>query len=373
MLYHILQLIRRRRVLLSVLCGIFINCIPYIQERVWRNDVRVAIVCGIDSVRITGIKNKVFCENYRISLHDTFPIHMSAHNGLVNVNGVEYHGDVEIRTIGGKIWVINVCSIEEYLKGVVPCEIGKVTSNLIEVAKAQAVAARTYVYAHLNQHDELGFDLYTDIRDQVYAGVAVEHQVTSWAIEQTKREIVTFHGQPIDAKYSSTCGGITAHFNDAWAGTAPPYLTSVVCHYCTKSPYYTWSHTMSKKEFFIHLRQQLDRAGIILSQEERIQDFRFKRNSISERVNNVIIRTTKGEYEIKNYQIRQVFGAGTDLKSSYFFLQPEGDSITIAGRGYGHGVGMCQFGAIEMARIGKSYQEILRFYYPETKILRVKY
>jgi stage II sporulation protein D len=346
---------------------------PYMQQKQWRDFVRVAVVCGTDNVRITGVRDTTFYENYYISLQDTFPIYVRARNGLVKVNDTHYHGDVEIRNSGGKIWVINVCAIEDYLKGVVPCEIGKISIDLIEAAKAQAIAARTYVYAHLNQYQELGFDLYATTRDQVYAGVAAEYHLTSWAIEQTEREILTFQGQPIDAKYHSTCGGITADFSDVWPGDAPPYLTSIVCYYCQKSPYYTWSKKIDKKEFFINLRQRLEQVNIILSKEELIRDFRFMRNSKSKRVNRVIVTTTTGEYEIKNYQIRRVFGDGTDLKSSYFFLHPAGDSIIIAGKGYGHGVGMCQFGAIEMARMGKGYQEILRFYYPETKIARVTY
>jgi stage II sporulation protein D len=373
MVYHIALFIRRQRFLLIVLCGILTTCIPYIRQREWQDIVRVAIVCGADSMRVTGVRNTTFYDDYQITLQDTFPIYVSGRNGVVDINGKHYRGDVEIRNSGRGIWAINVCAIDEYLKGVVPCEIGKISSNLIEVAKAQAVAARTYVYAHLNQYHDVGFDLYADTRDQVYAGVAVEHQVTSQAIEQTDGEILTFRGQPIDAKYSSTCGGVTADFNDAWTGSAPPYLTSIVCPYCKKSPYYAWSKKIGKKEFFVQLRQRLEQAGIILSRDELIQDFRFIRNSTSERVNTVIIRTTDGEYDIKNYQIRRVFGGEAELRSSYFFLQPEGDSIVIAGRGYGHGVGMCQFGAIEMARTGKSYHEILRFYYPGTKIVRVKY
>jgi stage II sporulation protein D len=373
MLYHVLQFTKRQRCLVAIMCGVLTNCIPYIQQREWRNFVRVAIVCGADSVRITGIKNKTFCKDYRIASHDTFPVYIRARNGFVSINDIQYRGDVEIHNRGGRIWVVNICAVEEYLKGVVPCEIGRISSNLIEVAKAQAVAARTYVYAHLDQHEELNFDLYADTRDQVYAGVAVEHQVTSRAIEETKREILTFKGQAIDAKYSSTCGGVTAQFSDVWTGTTPPYLTSIICPYCKKSPYYTWSFKKSKKEFFMNLRQRLEYVGIILAQNELIQDFHFMRNSQSRRVNRVTITTTKGAYDITNYQIRRVFGDETDLKSSYFFLRPEGDSILITGRGYGHGVGMCQFGAIEMARMGKTYQDILRFYYPETEIVRVNY
>jgi len=359
--------------LIFIIFVVLLNCIPYIQKGTLRKHVRVAIVCGADYVKITGKKGNELYNDFVVSLSAKFPLYFNSHNKPVEVNGKKYRGTLEIHNIEQKIWVINILDVEDYLKGVVPCEIGKISINLIEVAKAQAVAARTYVYAHLNQYQELGFDLYADTRDQIYAGVAVEHQLTSWAIEQTDREILTFRGQPIDAKYSSTCGGITANFSDIWIGESPPYLTSIVCRYCKKSPYYTWSEKIGKKEFFINLRQGLKQVGIILSKEELIQDFRFIRNRKSQRVNKVIITTTNGEYEIKNYQVRRVFGDGTDLRSSYFFLQPEGDSIIIAGRGYGHGVGMCQFGAIEMARMGKTYQEILRFYYPETKMVRVKY
>lgn len=289
------------------------------------------------------------------------------------MNGVQYRGNLEIRTNAGQIWVINIVDIEDYLKGVVPCEIGRTSMNLIEAAKAQAVAARTYAYAHFNQYQDLGFDLYATIKDQVYQGASAEHELTNLAIAQTQGEILTFRGLPIEAKYHSTCGGRTADFNDAWSGKAPPYLRSVACPYCKDSPYYRWTKKISKKEFFLNLRNRFEKIGLNLTEGELIKTFRLTRNRKSGRVIRMIITTTESKYEIKTYNIRKLLGDEKDpgglLKSNYITLKPEGDSIEISGRGYGHGVGMCQFGALEMARRGKNYREILYHYYRGAKVI----
>ncbi len=194
---------------------VFVNCVPYVKKMRKDNLVRVAVVCGVDRVNISGIKDKKLYKNYRISLDNAFPMYFSSNKGVVVVNGRKYRGNFEIRKTGERLWVINILNIEDYLKGVVPCEIGKVSKNLVEVAKAQAVAARTYACAHLNQYQNLGFDLYATIQDQVYKGIGCENELTNRAIEKTKGLILTYKNRPIEAKYHSTCGGKTADFNDA--------------------------------------------------------------------------------------------------------------------------------------------------------------
>jgi len=360
--------------ILIVIC--VVNCVPYIKKRVKRNLVRVAIECGVDCVNISGIKDNSYYQNYRVLLNDEFPIYFLPTKNGVLVNGKSYRGTVELKNIGGQIWVINVLDIEDYLKGVVPCEIGKISKNLLEAAKAQAVAARTYAYAHLNQYEELGFDLYATCQDQVYEGIIAEDELTNLAVDRTRGEILTFRKKPIEAKYSSTCGGRTADFNDAWPGNPPAYLRSVKCPYCKDSPHYHWRKVLSKKDFFSNLRVRLKKCGVQLSNDERIKKFKLVKNRKTKRVVKLIITTNKDCYIIPSYHLRTVLGDHNDpggiLRSNLIDIKSRGNKIIIEGKGYGHGVGMCQFGAIEMARRGKGYKKILRHYYPGTRIEKTK-
>jgi stage II sporulation protein D len=361
-----------------LLIVVALRCVPYVQRPRKDNMVRVALVSGADNATITGIHHKKLYNCYIVSPDDVMTSSMifSEYKGLVEVNGASYHGALEVKQINGKLWVINMLDMEAYLKGVVPCEIGWISEELIEAAKAQAVAARTYAYAHMHQYAELGFDLYATIRDQVYKGMRAERQLTNQAVKETEAKVLTYQGLPIEAKYHSTCGGRTADFNDAWPGTPPPYLRSVVCPYCTKSPHYTWKKALPKPEFFTRLRSQLTKIGISIPATELIKNVVLLRNARSKRVLRLNIITEENEYIVPGYHIRTVFGDAHDpgglLKSNYITLVSTEDSVIIEGRGFGHGVGMCQFGALEMARQGKNYKDILTHYYSGVRISTIR-
>lgn len=358
-----------------MLASILLNCIPYISTKIERRLVRVAIITGVDSVYISGVKDNMFYDNYLIcNDNKEFPIFIKPDGDKVVVNQKPYRGNFEIRKIDKKIWVINILEIEEYLKGVVPEETGKISRDLIEAAKAQTIAARTYAYAHLNQYEKLGFDLYATTKDQVYGGINAEDSLINKAIIETEGLVLFYNGKPIDAKYHSTCGGRTAVFSDAWGGGSVPYLRSVECGFCRNSPHFNWQKIVKKKEFFKNLITNLSHAGISIDDSELIRGFKFKRNPESQRIIQMKIITNKAEYTVPNYNIRMIFGSEKDpdgiLKSSYFTLHVHNDSVIIEGNGFGHGVGMCQFGAMGMAKKGKKFKEILRHYYPGTKLVR---
>lgn len=358
---------------LTIFCGLCINCIPYIPPPKYQRLIRVAIITGLDSVIVSGIKEEQYFEDYKIKINDNLPVFLKPLGDKVKVNNKFYYGNLEIKNIDNKIWVINILDIEDYLKGVVPCEIGKINKRLIESAKAQAIAARTYAYRHLNKYANLGFDLYATVKDQVYKGISVEDTLINNAILKTKGLVLTYQGKPIDAKYHSTCGGYTADFNDAWHGCPSSYLRSVKCGFCNDSPHFCWKKEFDKKDFFNILRKNLYGMGISIPDTEAIRKLKFKRNSQSKRIIEVIINTDNDkEYKIPVYSIRRLFGSEKDpnglLKSNYFTIYVRNNTIIIEGRGYGHGVGMCQFGAMGMAKKGKNYKAILKHYYPGTKI-----
>lgn len=352
-----------------------INCMAYVKGLRKNALVRVALICNADRVSVSGIKDHKYYKNLLLTTDQRYPLYFSPKNGFIYVNNRKYRGALKIQKLANKLWVINIINIEDYLKGVVPCEIGKITENILEAAKAQAVAARTYAVAHLNQYEELGFDLYATIKDQVYNGYICETKLTNRAVDQTRGQILIFNNQPIEAKYHSTCGGRTADFNDAWSGSAPDYLSSVICPYCKKSPHYAWQKVFSKKSFFSHLRNGLKKIDIVIPGNELIKDLIIVRNKKSKRIKILKIITTKNKYIISGFQIRTVFGDKQDpgglLKSNFINFKSTQDSIIIEGHGFGHGVGMCQFGAIEMARRGKNYKQILYFYYSGVRLAKI--
>ncbi len=361
-------------ILLVAFWLLYVNCALFVQKSRFPQYVRVAISTDLDSVTITGFVKDRYCENFSIKSTDSLPTYVKPKANVVVVNKKSYYGYLEVRRHYGKIWVINTLSIEDYLKGVVPCEIGRLKPDLIEAAKAQAVAARTYTYAHLGKNEKLGFDLYATTKDQVYGGIEVEDSVINRAIARTRGQIIMYNYKPIDAKYHSTCGGRTADYNDAWGGNPVSYLRSVECEFCRESPHFAWQKIQGKQEFFDNLRANLNRAGFVISDSELIKAFRFKRNGKSKRIIEIKILTSESEHTIPAGKIRLVLGSPGDpgglLKSNWFSMIPQGDRIIIEGKGFGHGTGMCQFGAIGMARKGKKYREILKHYYPGTELVK---
>jgi len=352
------------------------RCIHYARAEQLRTTLRIAIVENARSVKVTGIIGTTYRSELTITPKGKFPLIVKGKSGIVEVNGRTYHGNLEILNKNNSIWVINIVKIEDYLKGVVPCEIGRISAGLIEAAKAQAVAARTYACAHIDQYASLGFDLYSTIRDQVYRGISVETDLTNSAVDGTKNEILKYQGRPIEAKYHSTCGGQTADFNDAWPGTPPPYLRSVLCAYCKKSPHFTWQKEYTTKEFYTTLRTRLAMIGSAIPDSEYIKNISLIRNKKSKRILRIVITTKNKTYTIPGYRVRALFGDKSDpgglLKSNFISLGMRDDRIVLQGHGFGHGVGMCQFGAIEMSRQGKTYSQILQHYYTGVKLTKIR-
>ena len=150
-------------------------------------------------------------------------------SGPIEVGSEAVRGELELRVVGDRVVAINVVNLEEYLRGVVPSEMGPRVFPLLEALKAQAVAARTYATAHLGDHSADGWDLCDTTACQVYGGIGVEHPLSDEAIRSTAGEIMTFSGTPIDAMYHSTCGGHTEDAAAVFGERAAPYLKGVAC------------------------------------------------------------------------------------------------------------------------------------------------
>ena len=295
-----------------------------------------------------------------------YPVRFSPIRGFVHLNGRAYRGEIVVKNVGGDIYVINEVKMEDYLKGVVPLEMGYLREDLIEALKAQAVAARTYAVAHIRRN--MPYDMVPTVEDQVYGGVRVESPLTNRAVEETRGVVAVYRGKPIDAKYHSTCGGRTEDNENVWNGKPVPYLRSVRDSkrgkpFCRFSPHFNWVRVYSKEEFFSLIRKNL--SEIIGEDPGRVRWVRIRKRTRSGRIKEVEVATAKKRYRIDKDRARRLFRDPKrgSLKSTLFHIETRGNKIYIKGRGFGHGVGMCQFGAMEMAREGYSYKQILKHYY----------
>lgn len=304
----------------------------------------------------------------------------------VLIDGKPYRGGALLRAAGGgKVTAINIVDLEEYLLGVVPLEIGPRPLAELEAVKAQAVAARTYAVRHLSGRESLGFDFYATVADQVYGGVSSEDPTATRAVRETAGEIVAYQGSPILAYYHSTCGGRTAAIEEAWPHRAPlPYLKSVSDeagkdrYFCESSNRFRWNVTWSGQELRETLARTLASRAGRARRIGRIERVEIKGWTRSGRARSLEIRTDAGEFVIPGDSIRRVLEPepGRMLNSTVIVLDEErrGGEVTslgIRGGGWGHGVGMCQVGALGRARAGQDYRRILTTYYQGTEIVRV--
>lgn len=307
--------------------------------------------------------------------------------GAVSVDRTSYRGDVLVRADSTGVTAVNVVDLEAYLLGVVAREIGRRPLEELEAVKAQAVAARTYAIGNLGGRESLGFDFFGSDRDQVYGGIESEDPVATRAVEETRGEILTYDGVPILAYYSSTCGGHTASIEEAWPWRAPlPYLRGVSDeipgtgrYYCDTSNRFHWSVHWTRAELLSALGRTLaSHTGGRVTSVRTVDDVAITGSGPSGR-KTVRLGVDGAEYLLRADSVRWVLRtpAGAGLNSSRIDdLEATRDadgvsSLSIEGGGWGHGVGMCQVGAMGRARAGQSYQQILQAYYTDTRIRRM--
>jgi len=302
-------------------------------------------------------------------------------DGAVYVDGRPYRGSTELRLAGaGRISAINELPLEDYLLGVVPLEIGPRGPDELAAVEAQAVAARTYAVARLGGHAELGFDLFGGVEDQVYGGLAVERDESTMAVRRTAGQILVFEGRPIRAYYHSTCGGRTAAIEEVLDREPAPYLQSVPdqgpagSDYCAASPRYRWNVVWSRAELDSASRTGLAaHFGTPASDLGGVQNIEVVRSTPSGRVGDLAFRGIGMELVLNRLDIRRaLMHNGQILNSTDFSVTQRGDGLVeLNGHGYGHGAGMCQWGAIGRARAGQDFEEILTTYYPGAVLANV--
>ncbi|HYW11073.1 MAG TPA: SpoIID/LytB domain-containing protein [Longimicrobium sp.] len=308
----------------------------------------------------------------------------SANGGTLTLRGQPYRGELRVQTApGGGLTVVNRLDMETYLQGVVPREIGRFDLDIYEAIKAQAVAARTYAYTYLGRRAQQGFDVYATVEDQVYGGAGAENETVNRAVRETSGEIMAYNGRPITAYYHSTCAGHTAAIDEVWNNAPVPYLVAVRDldaggqAYDRASSRFTWTERWTHAELVGILNRTL--ADSLRGRRiERIQDMRVTQRTPSGRIRTLRLETDAGAFTLGKDRIRWILvpNRGGLLNSSKFdvSLTRAGgrvSEIVATGGGWGHGIGMCQVGAMGRARAGQDYRTILGTYYPGTVIQKL--
>ncbi|MEJ5263510.1 MAG: SpoIID/LytB domain-containing protein [Ignavibacterium sp.] len=362
------------------------------EVRVLLNDSTGDIILGTDSYLISdneklaiiksgnkfsaeAIHNEIFIKLGSKNFNSKEFYLQSLDDSLIIVNGKKYRGRIKLLNVDGSVKIINQISLEDYIKGVMTKEmpVGKGKENY-EALKAFAIAARTYAINKIFT-SKTYYDLLPDIRDQVYGGGDAEHPLSNMAVDETKGMILTFEDEPATVFYHSTCGGYTESAVNVFTKDDISYLRTIPDgndSYCSISPNYNWKEIIPEETF---LKRLVD-AKLLMDSNCSLEKFNIKSRFQSGRMNELEI-LLKCNDEIKSIsifgnQIRSVIknnsGNGL-LKSNNFIIEITDDrKVMITGKGSGHGVGLCQWGAIGQSRLGKNNKEILMHYFPGTEI-----
>lgn len=299
----------------------------------------------------------------------------------------QYRGRLELSVNGkGRIIVINTLNLEDYLKGVIGGEMGEVGKEGYEALKAQAVASRTYALRKLQTQQDALFDIKATVQDQFYGGYLLEKERSNKAVEETRGLILIYHGEPIYALYHSTCGGRREKGGDVWPELDFPYLKEGIDNLgwgtlCQDSPNFRWIEEWRGEQLDRIIKRALVSMGVseMPASGEVLKDIRILNRFHSGRVKKLLVEFSSHQYTFVGEQIRRVLRRpdGSLLRSTLFKLQILRDTrgrikaVMAIGLGNGHGVGMCQWGAIGMAKRGYRFDQILRYYYPGTLLRRL--
>jgi stage II sporulation protein D len=270
--------------------------------------------------------------------------HFKSHNR-------KFSGSLDVR-IYGTMRLINEVDVEEYVCGVIEAEGG--TGNPLEYNKVQAVISRTYALNNINRHSAEGFDLCDATHCQVYHGLVRFDPEIVEAVHETRDIVMVDHNiQLITAAFHSNCGGETRNAGDVWSKHVP-YLIAVPDTFCTGMLQARWKKTISADKWDHYMKthripseNMASCDGVFVVEDPQRYHFHDEQTLVPLR------------------GIREHF----ELKSTRFEAERLGQEIKLMGRGYGHGVGLCQEGGIKRARSGECYEDILHHYYTNVHLI----
>ena len=272
-----------------------------------------------------------------------------------------YRGSFQIiKTKDGLLCAINVVDLEDYIRGVLFHEVSQ--SWPIEAIKAQAIASRTFALYQAQQNKDQDYYLKSDVSSQMYRGVYAEKYRTNKAVEETVGEILIWDNRILPAFFHATCGGHTEDASRLWNVSAAP-LNGIRCAYCKNSPHFVWELNLS----LFAIEKKLNEAGYNIS---GISSIDIEGRDLSGRVTQIILTGKEQKVIVSAKDLRSILGPRY-VRSTNFTVKIIGENVYLEGKGWGHGVGLCQWGAFSLAKKGKDAQQILSFYYPGSVIANI--
>ncbi len=331
------------------------------QYTVSNNDSALVTMQPSDILFVTSVADRLSSWNSaaHLGLHSTMSITATKDNSRMLIEPAypaapprRYYGNFNIWLDSvNRMTLVNQLSMDEYIAGVVEAESG--IKALPEFYKAQAIISRTYLLNNLHRHKNENFDICDEVHCQVYKGYGVEHKPILKAVEETKGlVIVDKQGLLITAAFHANSGGQTVNSEDVWSTTLP-YLRGKEDPYYEKLNHSSWTTEIPVTQWHDFLRSRnisFDPNKPLSFQQPKRQRFMV--------INNQPIMLT---------DIRNAF----NLKSTFFSIEQKGNVLIFKGKGFGHGVGMSQESAMKMAQKGKSFQEIINFFYTNVQIVDI--
>jgi len=277
-------------------------------------------------------------------------------NSLLNIKGIipgtkdnPYNDRIKVIIYDGYLQIVNQVNIENYVAGVVESEAGK--ERPVEYYKVQSIISRTYALANFRRHASEGFQLCDQVHCQVYHGKSRYEPLIPVGVIKTKGMVLVDSDITlIIAAFSSNCGGKTRNSEDVWSKPLT-YLISVSDTFCLNSAHATWKKTINRVEWENYKKRNTVNtsysSGKGASIDDTYSEFLYGKQDLNE--------------------IRTAF----KLNSTRFVIEENGNQVTFIGQGFGHGVGLCQEGAIRMAELGYTYREILNYYYTNIHLIQL--
>ncbi len=308
----------------------------------------ILICLSAQSVRGEDIIKVLIVEDPHAPLLSENAEKLGSLKGDLFMNGHIYSGFLDVRKDKNGLHFINELPFDDYVEGVIAAELEE--DWAMEALKAQAVISRTYALFMRNQNTGKDYHITSSLPHQVYKGDTTSEKIHQ-AVKETAGEILTYRGQPIKAFYHSTCKGTTELPEEVWMESYP-YLRSVPCR-GENSPYENWVRRFDIEE----IENALGINGL--------KDIHITSLTSTGRIKTLNFITKESNLEVNALDLRKIF-RHEEIPSTQFTVAVVGRHVVFEGSGYGHGVGLSQWGALEMASQGSNYREILKHYYPDT-------
>ena len=310
--------------------------------------------------KVGGYKGGIILAGRYLAANNIF-IKPNNSEETIEINGRRFKGGLQvIKRDGVTLSIVNHLRLEDYVKGISVREISHYWP--METLKAEVVVFRTFALYRAEQFKNKEWDVSDDVFSQVYGGVEAERYRITEAVETTKGEILQYDGKVLPAFYHSTCGGATEDASVLWDIDLAP-LKGVACGFCKDSPHFSWKTTVSKEK----VRQLWEKNS---QRIKMINEVVIAGRDKSGRVINLDIVTDQKDIEIAAKDFRNIIGPDI-IKSTNFKISASSLDLIFDGFGWGHGVGLCQWGAYFMGKFGSDYLKILEYYYPGSNLTKL--